>query len=269
MNTGNHIDLTALLRDVLPVIEKTSQFIKMHFATVKSEEIIEKSVNSLVSYVDKTAEEILTTGLSPLIKDAGFITEEETIRQDIKKFTWIIDPLDGTTNFLYEIPHFSISVALYDGQRVVLGVVCDVMNNDFYTAIIDHGAFYNGTPIHVSDKKIFQDTIIGTGFTYLPEKITDAHFTVLRAILMQTKGIRRMGSAALDLCYVARGIFGAFYEDNLNAWDIAAGALLVSEAGGQISDYTGNDKWLFEGEILATAPQFNSDMLKVLSHFNN
>lgn len=256
-------DLEKILEGVLPVVSSIAAFIKSHFATVKPDEIIEKSVNSLVSYVDQTSEERLIQGLTPLIKNAGFITEEAMTVQQMQDYTWIIDPLDGTTNFLYEIPHFSISVALYYDQEVILGVVCDVMLDEVFTAIQGHGAQCNQQAIHISQKMSFQDVVIGTGFTYKPDKITDAHMVVLKDVLLKTRGIRRIGSAALDLCYVAKGIFGAFYEDQLNAWDIAAGALIVQEAGGIVSDYLGGNNWLFTGEILAAAPQFREDMLPI------
>ena len=253
----------SLLTAVIPIIKEVGNFIKNHFAGIAPDEVIEKGTNSLVSYVDKTAEQMLIDGLAPLIENVGFITEEAMTQQEIREYTWIIDPLDGTTNFLYEVPVFSISVALYYKKDIVLGIVHDVMHSETYTAIKGKGAQCNGIPIRVTQRSSFQDILVGTGFSYKPECIRNAHFLALREVLLQTRGIRRLGSAALDLCYVANGRFGALYEDNLNAWDIAAGALIVREAGGLISDYKDSDNWLFEGEILACAPQFKHEMLKI------
>ena len=253
----------------MPAVKSASDFIKLHFAGVHPEDVIEKSINSLVTFVDKTSEKILIDGLTPLIENAGFITEEEMTKQEIRDYTWIIDPLDGTTNFLYEIPYFSISIALYDGSNIVLGLVHDVMHNETYTAIKGEGAWCNNKRIQVTSRASFQDVLVGTGFSYKPERLQDGHLYAMKEVLLKTRGIRRIGSAALDLCYVARGRFGAFYENSLNAYDIAAGAIIVREAGGMVSDFKGGEHWLFEGEIIATAPQFKDDLLKITSHFNN
>lgn len=261
-------DYKSMLNGMLPVVKSAAEFIKLHFAGVQAEDIIEKSINSLVSFVDKTSEKMLIDGLTPLIENVGFITEEEMTKQEIRDYTWIIDPLDETTNFLNEVPYFSISIALYDGKDIVLGLVHDVMHNESYTAIRGEGAWCNNKPIQVSSKTTFQDILVGTGFTYKPERLQEGHLSAMREVLLKTRGIRRIGSAALDLCYVARGRFGAFYENSLNAYNIAAGALIVREAGGIVSDFKGGNNWLFEGEILATAPQFRNDLLKVTSHFN-
>lgn len=260
-------DYSSILNEMLPVVKSAADFIKLHFAGVNAEDIIEKSFNSLVSFVDKTSEKILIDGLTPLIENAGFITEEEMVKQEIRDYTWIIDPLDGTTNFLNEVPYFSISIALYAGNDIVLGLVHDVMHDETYTAVMNEGAFCNNISIRVTPKTSFQDILVGTGFTYKPERLEDGHLSALKEVLLKTRGIRRIGSAALDLCYVARGRFGAFYENSLNAYDIAAGALVVREAGGIVSDFKGGDNWLFEGEILATAPQFRDDLLKITSYF--
>lgn len=261
------IDLDVVLKYALLIVEKAALFIREHVDSVYREDIIEKGVNSLVSYVDRTSERILVEGLSSIIADVGFITEEEMTEQRMGNMTWIIDPLDGTTNFLNKVPHFSVSVGLYDGQSVVLGIVYDVMASDVYTAIVGQGAFCNEDRIHVTNKPDFYDVLVATGFPYTTDQLSSGHLEALDQVLRQTRGIRRLGSAAIDLCYVAKGVFGSFYENSLNAYDIAAGSLIVQEAGGIISDFKGKDHWLFEGEILATAPQFKEDMLGITSHF--
>jgi len=262
-------DLEKLCTDALLVVNRAAAFIRENLTKVHSDQVIEKGTNSLVSFVDQQAERILVEGLSRLLPDAGFITEEEMTEQGKKDLTWIIDPLDGTTNFLHGLPHFSVSVALYDGDNVLLGIVHDVMHDEVFYAIRAGGAWLNGTSITVTQRTSFHDVLIGTGFPYSTEHTSQGHFDALKEVLMKTRGIRRIGSAALDLCYVASGRFGAFYEHTLNAYDIAAGALIVKEAGGLVTDYRGGDKWLFEGEILATASQLQNDMLEITSFFQN
>ena len=249
------------------VVAQAADFIRQHRDQVNSDQVIEKGTNSLVSYVDQQSEEILVKGLSAILPEAGFITEEGMVEQSQKKLTWIIDPLDGTTNFLHSLPYFSVSVALYDGTDVIIGIVHEVISNEVFYAVKGGGAFLNDKQIFVTNRDSFQDVLIGTGFPYKTEHTTIGHFKALEKVLLSTRGIRRIGSAALDLCYVACARFGAFYENSLNSYDIAAGALIVKEAGGMVSDFKGGDQWLFEGVILGTAPQFRSDMLEITAEF--
>lgn len=249
------------------VVSQAADFIKANKNKVTAGDVSEKGRNSLVSYVDQESEALLITGLSALLPQAGFITEEEMTEQSSGGLTWIIDPLDGTTNFLHDIPCYSVSVALYDGTSLLLGIVHDAASGEVFHAVHGGGAFMHEQPLRVTQRTGFHDILVGTGFPYKTEHTVQGHFDVLRQVLTDTRGIRRLGSAALDLCYVANGRFGLFYENTLNAWDIAAGALIVREAGGFVSDFRGGDQWLFEGEILATAPQFTHEMLSILKQF--
>ncbi len=262
MNLQNICDQT------LKVVAKAASFIKMQRDQVSSDKVSQKGRNSLVSYVDQHAEEILVKGLSQILPDAGFITEEQMVEQSTKSLTWIIDPLDGTTNFLHSIPYFSVSVALYDGKDLLIGVVHEVIGNEIFHAVKDGGAFLNGKSIRVTDRSSFSDILIGTGFPYTTEHTTSAHYSALKIVLESTRGIRRIGSAAIDLCYVACGRFGAFYELSLNSYDVAAGALIVKEAGGVITDFKGGDEWLFRGDIIGSAPQFLEEILVVTDEFS-
>ena len=260
-------ELSDIVNQSLVIVKEAAHFIKNNVDKVSSDQVIEKGTNSLVSYVDQHSEAILIKGLSDILPDAGFITEEEMVEQSQKKYTWIIDPLDGTTNFLHSTPYFSVSVALYDGEKVIAGIVHEVMHDEVFYASHGNGAYLNQKVIRVTQRPSFHDVLIGTGFPYKIEHISEGHFLALKQVLSKTRGIRRFGSAALDLCYVASGRFGAFYEKTLNSYDIAAGALIVKEAGGLISDFSGGSDWLFEGEILATAPQFRDEMLDILKVF--
>lgn len=252
-----------LLADTLKVIRHTSDFIKSQVEQVSSDDIEEKEMNSLVSYVDKEAENLLVNGLGELIPNCGFITEEDTIDQQGKEYTWIIDPLDGTTNFLNQVPHFAISVALQKNNETILGVVKEVNSGEEWTAIKGQGAFLNDRKIEVSQKP-FHEILVATGFPYSNDHDYEAYFQILKHWLTHTRGVRRFGSAALDLCYVACGRYGAYYEATLNAWDIAAGALIVEEAGGKVSDFSNGNNYLFGGEILAASPEVFNNVLDII-----
>jgi myo-inositol-1(or 4)-monophosphatase len=249
------------------VVQQAADFIRANRYNVTAEDISEKGRNSLVSFVDRQSEDLLVGGLSRLLPHAGFITEEEMVEQSESGLVWIIDPLDGTTNFLHNIPCYSVSVALFDGQRLLMGIVHDAATGEVYHAVNGGGAFLNDRVLKVTDRADFHDILVGTGFPYKTEHTTSGHFEALKQVLHTTRGIRRLGSAAIDLCYVACGRFGAFYENTLNSYDIAAGALIVKEAGGFVSDFKGGENWLFEGEIAATAPQFKNEILNILKAF--
>ncbi|MDA9866699.1 inositol monophosphatase, partial [Saprospiraceae bacterium] len=222
-------------------------------------------LNSLVSFVDKGAERILVKELSKILPEAGFLTEEDTVEYALRPYMWIVDPLDGTTNSLLGIPHFAVSVALAHEGELLIGVVHEVNSEEQFYASKSGGAFLNGRPIQVSQRTEYRDILIATGFPYRNEYDTDKLFACLKELLMNTRGVRRMGSAALDLAYVACGRFGAYYESMLNPWDVAAGILIVREAGGKVSDYNGVEKGYSGKETMAAAPQFYDIVKKVLN----
>lgn len=257
------VDLENILKQALEVIESTSFFIKSQVDQVSADDIEEKDMNSLVSYVDKEAEKLLVKGLNPLIESCGFITEEDTADQVDQEYTWIIDPLDGTTNFLNRLPHFAISVALRHREEIMVGIVKEVNTNTLWTAIKGRGALMNDQPIEVSTKP-FHDVLVATGFPYSNEHDYETYFKILKEWLTRTRGMRRLGSAALDLCYVACGRYGAYYETTLNVWDVAAGALIVKEAGGKVSDFNGGEDYLFGQEILAASPTVFEEVLRTI-----
>ena len=245
------VDAKTLLESILPVIRSTSSFIHSQIDKVSSNDIEEKEKNSLVSYVDKEAEKQLVEGLKAILPESGFITEEDTRNSEGREYTWIIDPLDGTTNFLNRVPHFAISVALRHRDSTILGVVKEVNSGEEWTAVLGEGAFLNGKKITVNQKP-FHDILVATGFPYSNDFDHDTYLKILKSWLTETRGIRRFGSAALDLCYVACGRYGAYYEATLNPWELAAGALIVQEAGGVVSDFSQGDNYLFGREIIAS-----------------
>ena len=249
-------------------VNEAAFYIKDELEKVTDSDVEEKDMNSLVTYVDKNAEKLLVARLSQILPEAGFITEEETEDITNREWTWIIDPLDGTTNYLHQIPYFSVSVALQQGKESVIGVVHEVMRGEQFFAVKGKGAFLNEKPISISKKEKLNQVLIATGFPYSNNYDIDKYFEILKTFLLKTRGMRRLGSAALDLSYVAVGRLGAYYESTLNMWDIAAGALIVQEAGGIVSDFRGSDTFLSNGQILATAPQFYDEILQLLSVYD-
>ena len=245
------MEKTGILKEVEALCEEVAVYIRKQLTEVTTGDIEVKDMNSLVSYVDKEAEKMIINRLSQLVPEAGYITEEGTSEIGVRSSNWIIDPLDGTTNFLRQIPHFSTSIALIENGEVTLGVVYDTMLDVAYSAIRGGGAKANGKPIQVSETKELKEVIIATGFPYRRDSNMAANFKALEYCVLNCRGVRRFGSAALDLAYVASGKFDAYYENTLNIWDIAAGVLLVEEAGGSICDYKGGQDYLNRGGVIA------------------
>lgn len=243
--------LEELRQQTIILVQKVAGFLATEKGKVRQDEIEEKSRNSLVSYVDKTAEKMLVEGLQSILPEAVFITEEETIEQANGDWRWIIDPLDGTTNFLHQLPCFSISVALQYKENTVVGVVHEVNQNETFSAHKNGGAWLNEAPIFTTKTDAMANALVATGFPYYDYDHIDAYLDVFRYLMKETRGIRRFGSAAVDLVYVACGRFDAYFEYSLNAWDVAAGALIVQEAGGIVVDFSGGDNYLFGREIIA------------------
>lgn len=245
-------------------VQETAAFIRAETGRVQAGQIEEKFLNGLVSYVDRTAEEMLVERLSRLLPEAAFLTEEETVVQQNAEFQWIIDPLDGTTNFLYSVPHFSVSVGLKAGDDLVLGIVHHVPQDELFYAWEGGGAWCNGQPIRVSERAEMRQALVSTGFPYHNFDRADAWFAALREFMAEGRGARRFGSAALDLAWVAAGRFDVFFEYGLNAWDVAAGAVLVREAGGMATDFSGSGDFIEKREMLACNKAVFEKTLKVI-----
>lgn len=260
-------NLKKICAEAQKVIAEVAVFIKTEKNKVVKSDIEAKGLNDLVSYVDKTAERLLVEKLSALLPEATFITEESTIENKKSAYYWVIDPLDGTTNFLHGIPHFAISVALVDDEKPVIGIIYDVMRGDCYAAYQNGGAYLNDKKIKVSQSTRILDSVLGMGFPYSAYKDMDSVAQSLNYFLKNARGLRRMGAAALDLAYVAAGCLDGFYEVNLKAWDVAAGICLVQEAGGVVQDFSGKDNYLFGGEIIATNPNIAKALQELVYGF--
>lgn len=255
------MELKEVLDKALVVVEEAAVFIRSQAGKVREEDIITKSKNSLVSFVDQTAEEMLVSGLGKVFPEAGFITEEETVEQQRSEYTWIIDPLDGTTNFLQQIPLYAVSVGLVHNGVILLGIVCDIENRETFYAWKGGGAWCNGERIHVSQRTKIDEAIVATGFPYASRGNLPKLSSAFDFFLNHASGIRRLGSAAIDLAYVACGRFDVYYETTLNAWDIAGGIIIVEEAGGKTTDFKGEGQMLENGEVIAAPKEIHEAVL--------
>ena len=240
-----------MIKEVVALSEKVAEFIRAEAQSFDLSKVEQKKgFSDLVSYVDQTAEKMIVEGLSNLLPEAGFIAEEGT-GSPSDSLNWIIDPLDGTTNFIHGLPVYAISIALSDGEDLQLGLVHEINQNECFVAEKRKGAFLNGQKIKVSSANRLSASLLATGFPYYEFEGLPDYLRIIESFMQKTQGLRRMGSAAVDLVYTACGRFEGYFEYNLNAWDIAAGALIVKEAGGTVTNFSGGDSFLFEREIIA------------------
>lgn len=211
-----------------------------------------KGLHDLVSYVDKESEKLIINELLKLLPDSGFIAEEGTNTKVGEHYNWVIDPLDGTTNYIQGVPIYAVSIGLLQNEELVLGVVYEVGQDECFYAWKEGGAYLNGEPIKVSKRDNIQDALLATGFPYNDFSKMNEYMEFLEWTMKNARGVRRLGSAATDLAYVACGRFDAFWEYDLKPWDVAAGAVIVKEAGGIVTDYKGGTDYLFGREIVAS-----------------
>lgn len=251
------MDLQKITQEVVDCAKTVGEFIRTERKTFSYSNVEIKGLNDLVSYVDKTSEKLLVENLSKIFSSAGFIVEENT-KSETKEYNWIVDPLDGTTNFIHGIPCYAISIALEHKGEIIVGVVYEVAQNECFWAYKNGGAFLNGNKIHVSDRKILSESLIATGFPIYNFSRLESFVNTLTYLMKNTHGIRRIGAAAADLCYLACGRVDAFFEYSLNPWDVAAGAIIVKEAGGIVGDFKSKQNWLFGKEIMATNTHLQS-----------
>ncbi len=228
-----------------------------------------KGQSDFVSEVDRAAEQAIVEVLLEAYPNHAILAEEGGATGD-SEFQWIIDPLDGTTNFLHGFPQYAISIALQHNGVLTQGVIFDPVHNDLFTATRGSGAFLNDRRIRVGKRIQLSDALIGTGFPYSDFTHLDSYLAMFKDLLQKTAGLRRPGAAALDLAYVACGRFDGFWELGLKPWDVAAGALLVQEAGGLVSDLGGNEGYLESGNLIAGSPKIFGQLLHALQpHLND
>jgi len=230
----------------------------------KSREITFKGAVDLVTNHDRESQQMIFNHLSSLYPDHDFLAEEDLCEERGADFRWIIDPIDGTTNYAHRFPFFSVSIALEWKGCMVLGVIYDPMREEMFTAAVDEGAYLNGKRIHVSSVSDLNNSLLATGFPYDLRESKVNNFDHFAHFAVRAQAIRRCGSAALDLCYLACGRFDGFWEMKLSPWDVAAGALIVQEAGGRVSDFGDDEYCPFGKEILASNTLIHRQMLDVL-----
>ncbi|MFK8102267.1 MAG: inositol monophosphatase [Saprospiraceae bacterium] len=246
------------------LVLQVGQFLREELGKVSDEAIEVKGLNSLVSYVDQEAERKLVAGLSQFLPGSSFLTEEETVQASSGTYQWIIDPLDGTTNFLHQLPVFGISVALLEEGQLILGVVYEPNRDECFYAWKEGGAFLNKRKIQVRSNPLLSESLLATGFPYYDYSRMEQYLNTLRILMKSTRGLRRYGAAAIDLVYVACGRFDAFFEYSLQPWDIAGGAIIVQEAGGIVTDFKNGDTFISGAEIIAASPKIHPQLLAII-----
>ncbi len=260
-------DLKALCAQIETAAREAGEFIMKESATFDIHLTEIKGLNNFVTYVDKGSERMLVEKLAKLIPEAGFIAEEGTSVKKGEKYNWIIDPLDGTTNFLHGVHPFAISIGLMEDDEVIAGVVHEAAGRETFTAWRGGGAWLNGKRINVSPVPHLSGSLVATGFPYNLFDRLDPYMELLKYLVRHTQGVRRLGSAAIDLSYVACGRYDLFYEYDLKLWDIAAGMLIVREAGGKFSDFSGKMTGLNGSETLASNSLVYPEILEIIRSF--
>lgn len=260
------MNLTELKRMTLAVCDiakSAGSYIKEERAKFSLSQVERKHAHDYVSYVDKGSEARIVAALRELLPEAGFITEEGSAGHDQEQYVWVIDPLDGTTNFIHQYAPYAVSIALMQGQQIIMGVVYEICADECYYAWQEGGAYLNGEPIHVSQQKI-EDALLCLQLPYNSEayKPTAKHF--IDTFYGHCASIRMNGSAAMSLCYVAAGLLDGYAEQYIGQWDYMAGALIVMEAGGVVTDYSGSADFTKGNSVVATNGIIQQELLNAI-----
>ena len=263
------IQLPLIIEKVKALTYECGKFIRSESGKFNIDDAKVKGLHDFVSYVDIETEKSLVKGLTDILPEAGFITEEETSLNKEKKLVWVVDPLDGTTNFMHGLPPYSISIGLRSDDEILSGVVYEISSDEMFYGWKDGGAWLNNNKIFVTKASEISDMLVATGFPYKDYNRLDNYLECLRFFISNTHGVRRMGSAAVDLAYVACGRFDGFFEYNLNPWDITAGTLLIREAGGIVTDFRGSDNGLSGAEIVAANSLVYNDFQSMVNKIMN
>lgn len=261
------IDLQQMCSAVQQCVLETAEMIRIERKQFTMKTGVQvKGHSNFVTYIDKLSEEKLVKGLSELLPEAGFIAEEGTSNKKGEVYNWLIDPIDGTTNFIHGLSPYAISIALMRNKSVVLGVVYEISHGEMFYAWEGSKAYFNGEEIKVSENAEHQEALIATGFPYYDMGKLEPFMNSMKEIMDKTSGVRRLGSAAMDICYVACGQFEAFWEYGLHPWDVAAGALILKQAGGKVCDFNGNDGFIFNGQIIASNANYFNKFYEIVHH---
>jgi myo-inositol-1(or 4)-monophosphatase len=259
------MDLEKLISEVKILSRSTGEYLKSEQTELKKRDIEMKGTRDYVTYIDKEAEKLLVEGLKKVLPEAGFLTEEATVENEIKAYTWIIDPLDGTTNFVHGDTPYSVSIALMKENEIILGVVFDPVLDQMFFATARGKAFLNEVPLTVSTQSALENAYIAFG---IPYSLDDKGEEILRNAMKQFRkcSFRIKGSAALEICYVAAGISDTYFHSGLSPWDVAAGAFILECAGGKCSDFSGTDNYIFGKEMVASNGVIHQEIMKTIIH---
>lgn len=256
-----------MLNIAIRAARRAGELIVRHLNQLERIQVVEKGRNDFVSQVDHLAEAAIVEIVHDHYPEHAIVAEERGAVGE-HEYRWIIDPLDGTTNFLHGFPVFSVSIAVARGSELQHGVVYDPMRQEIFAASRGEGATLDGRKIRVSRQLGLRNSLVATGFPFRSDqRIVDTYLEMLRAVMIEASGVRRPGSAALDLCYVAAARVDGFWELGLSQWDIAAGALIIREAGGRISDFHGTDRYLDSGNVVAGNPKVYAALSKLLAPY--
>lgn len=225
-----------------------------------------KARNDWVSAADRESEQAIVAAIREHRPDDAFLGEESGMtRGAAANRVWVIDPLDGTSNYLQHFPIWSVSIALRESGVTTTAVIYEPLRDLFFTATRGGGAFRNGEPMHASTHERVEGSFLATGFPFRAQEYVERYVAIFTDVIRMSKGVRRAGSAALDLAYTAAGVFDGFFEMHLAPWDVAAGALLVTEAGGVVTDFSGGQRWLERGNIVGASPKVHAELLTIIA----
>lgn len=258
------MNLDTIVKQVMELAVETGSYILNQRQSFSLQQAEKKGLNDFVSYVDKESESRLVKGLSGILPDSGFIVEENSASHANEEFIWIVDPLDGTTNFIHGVAPFAISIALQQKNETILGVIYEMGQKEIFYSWKGIPVYCNHRPVEVSKLNDGTLGMVATGFPINRFERLDNHLNVINEVIRKSHGVRRHGSAATDLAYVAAGRFEGFFEYGLSPWDVAAGSFLVEQAGGKVSDYQGLAGYLYGKEMLAACPAVYSRLLEIL-----
>ncbi len=255
-----------MINSVIEIAKEAGQIVREGFGKNFSVEF-KSSKSNLVTEIDKKSEKLIADYIQNKFPSHGIIAEEGSDKRGSSEYVWVIDPLDGTTNFTHGLPIFSVSIGVVKGTETICGAVYDVMRDIIYTAEKGSGAFQNWKKISVGNNSDLEQSLLVTGFPYDIKNNPNKAIERFNAFLVASRAVRRLGSATLDLCYVAGGIFDGMWEISLNPWDICAGKIIVEEAGGLVTDFKGNEIDIFSKQILAANRLAHPKMMEILNRF--
>jgi myo-inositol-1(or 4)-monophosphatase len=250
-------------RFIEDVAREAGAVLMKHFG--KLERVDKKGVRDLVTAADREAEALVIARIRAAFPGDAILAEETLTDQKMARRIWILDPLDGTTNFVHRLPHFAVSLGFFEEGEPVAACVFNPLLLECYTAVRGGGAFLNGARIACSRQTELKECLLTTGFHYRLEQLADNNLQHFNDLALQVRGVRRLGSAALDLCYTADGRYDGFWELHLSAWDVAAGVLVAQESGCLVTDFQGGPDWLFGGQVLAANAVLHAKVLDVLT----